>query len=176
VSRFHADKYTSSLLHILLGGNMSSRLFHEVREVRGLAYAISTGVKHYIDTGAFFVNAGVDNSKLARAVEVIMRELRKIKKTPVKEGEFRRAKDFYKGQLAMALEDTLARMLWVGEKLIVKDGNYDIDEVIRKIDAVTADMVSELAGRIFKEGNLNMAIVGPIAKRDRARIKNSIDL
>ncbi|MFH1753359.1 MAG: pitrilysin family protein [Candidatus Omnitrophota bacterium] len=176
VSRLHPDKYTSSVLHVLLGGNMSSRLFHEVRETRGLAYEIYTGIKHYSDTGAFFVTAGVDNKKLGRSIEIIMRELKKIKTSRVKDGEFQRAKDFYKGQLAMALEDTLTRMLWVGEKLMSNDINYNIDEVMDSIDLVTQDMVMDLARKIFKEGNMNVAIVGPLKKKDQGKIKSLLKL
>lgn len=176
VSRFHPDKYTSSLLHIILGGNMSSRLFHEVREIKGLAYEISSGLKHYLDTGGFFITAGVDNKKLAKAVEVIMKELRRIKKTRVKDDEFQRAKDFYKGQLSMGLEDTLTRMLWVGEKLISNDINYNIDEVIDSINLVTPEMVMELARKIFRENNMNVAIVGPVVKKDQTGIKKKLRL
>jgi predicted Zn-dependent peptidase len=176
ISRFHPDKYTSSLLHVILGGNMSSRLFHEVRETRGLAYEISTGIKHYSDTGAFFINAGVDNRKLARAIEIVAAQLRKIKKARVKDDEFKRAKDFYKGQLSMALEDTLTRMLWVGEKLISNDINYNIDEVIDSIDMVTPEMVMELAGKIFKESNMNVAMIGPVPKKTQRLVKSKMKL
>ncbi|MEE8360426.1 MAG: hypothetical protein V3S04_05805, partial [Candidatus Omnitrophota bacterium] len=125
---------------------------------------------------AFFVTAGVDTKKLGKSIEIIMKELKKIKHSRVKNDEFQRAKDFYKGQLSMALEDTLTRMLWVGEKLIAKDINYNIDEVIDSIDLVTQDMVMELSRKIFKESNMNMAIVGPLNKKDQAKIKSKIKL
>ena len=175
-SRFNPDKYTSKLLHILVGGNMSSRLFHEVREKRGLAYEISTGVKHYLDTGAFIINVGVDNKKVAKCVEVITKELKKIKNNRISEGEFRRAKDFYKGQLSMGLEDTLNRMIWIGEKLIAKDINYNADEIIDSIDMVTQDMVLDLAKKTFRSNNMNAAAVGPLSKKDQKRIKMSFKL
>jgi len=176
VSRFHPDKYTSRLLHIILGGNMSSRLFHEIREKKGLAYDISTSIKHYTDTGAFLIGAGVDNKKLAKSVEIIMRELRKIKKIRIQNDEFQRAKDFYKGQLFMGLEDTLNRMIWVGEKLITKDINYNIDEVIDSINLVTQDMVMELARKIFKANNMNVAMIGPLSKKDQRTLKGKLKL
>ncbi|NQT06042.1 MAG: insulinase family protein [Candidatus Omnitrophica bacterium] len=174
VSRFHTDKYTSSLLNIILGGNMSSRLFHEVREKKGLAYDISASVKHYSDTGAFIIGAGVDSKKLKKAIEVIMKELKKIKKTRVQSGEFQRAKDFYKGQLCMALDDTLNRMLWMGDKLIAKDINYNTDEIIDSINMVTPDMVMELAKKIFRPNNMNISLVGPISKKDQRGIINRL--
>lgn len=176
VSRFHPDKYTSRLLHILLGGNMSSRLFHEVREKRGLAYDISTSIKHYTDTGAFLISAGVDNKKLIKSLEVIIKELRRIKKMRVQDDEFQRAKDFYKGQLFMGLEDTLNRMIWIGEKLIVKDINYNIDEIVDSINLVTPDMVRELARRVFKENNMNVAMVGPLTKKEQKKIRSKFKL
>ena len=166
ISRFHPDKYTSKLLHIILGGNMSSRLFHEIREKRGLAYDISTSTRHYSDTGVFMIGAGIDHKKVPRTLEIISKELKKIKRLPVTEGELRRAKDFYKGQLSMGLEDTLSRMLWTGEKMISKEINYNIDEIIDSISMVTADMIRDLARKIFKEGNMNVAIISPMDKNE----------
>lgn len=174
VGRFHPDKYTSSLMHIILGGNMSSRLFHEVREKRGLAYAISTSTKHYGDTGAFLISAGVDYKKLPRAIDIITKELKRIKKMRIQPEEFQRAKDFYKGQLTMGLEDTLSRMIWTGEKLIAKDINYNADEIIDSINLVTPEMVMELAKKVFKTNNMNVAIVGPLSKKDQRHLKSRL--
>ena len=176
ISRFHPDKYTSKLLHVLLGGNMSSRLFHELREKRGLAYDISTGIKHYADTGAFVVSAGVDHKKLIKVIEIMAKELKKIKKTRVGNDEFQRAKDFYKGQLVMGLEGTLSRMLWIGEKLISKDINYNIDEVVDSIEHVTPDMVIELAGKVFRKNNMNVAVVGPLDNKAQRRVKSEFKI
>jgi len=176
VSRFHTDKYTSSLLNIILGGNMSSRLFHEVREKKGLAYDISASVKHYSDTGALMIGAGVDSKKLKKAIEVIMKELKKIKRMRVQSGELQRAKDFYKGQLCMALDDTLNRMLWMGDKLIAKDINYNTDEIIDSINMVTPEMVMELAKKIFRQNNMNISLVGPISKKDQKGIISRLEV
>ncbi|MBL7069155.1 MAG: insulinase family protein [Candidatus Omnitrophica bacterium] len=176
VSRFHPDKYTSKLLHIILGGNMSSRLFHEVREKKGLAYDISTSVKHYSDTGAFIISAGFDHKKVSKAIEIITKELKKIKKIRIKEDEFRRAKDFYKGQLSMGLEDTLNRMLWTGDKIVAKEINYNIDEIVDSINLVTVDMVKDLAGKVFKESNMNAALIGPFTKKDQRSLRSKLRL
>lgn len=176
VSRFHPDKYTSKILHIILGGNMSSRLFHEVREKRGLAYDIATSVKHYTDTGAFAISAGVDSKKLVRAMDIIAKELRRIRKVRVKDSEFQRAKDFYKGQLFMGLEDTLNRMLWTGDRLIAKDINYNVDEVVDSINLVTQDMVMELADKIFRKNNMNVALIGPLTKSEENGVVRTLKL
>src|SRR4029077_10414165 len=91
----HKDHYAQALLSIILGGNMSSRLFNEVREKRGLAYAISSGSKSLDDTGVFMIRAGVDNKKIVSSVEVILKELAKVRKSGVTKDEFKRAKDYF---------------------------------------------------------------------------------
>ncbi|MEW6170228.1 MAG: pitrilysin family protein, partial [Candidatus Omnitrophota bacterium] len=113
LEREHPVRYALSLVHIILGANMSSRLFQEIREKKGLAYEIGTQIKKFYDTGAFIVKAGMDNQNLEKTVSLILEELGKIKKNLVSKDEFSRAKEFYKGQLSLALEDTLEHMLWV---------------------------------------------------------------
>jgi predicted Zn-dependent peptidase len=114
--RNHPDRHSVSLLHIILGANMSSRLFNEVREKKGLAYEIGTQARYFYDTGAFFIHAGVDNRKVIPAVSTILNETRKISQKPVSRDEFLRAREYYTGQLLMSLEDTLDHMLWLGEQ------------------------------------------------------------
>ena len=114
--RDHPDRHAIGLLHIVLGANMSSRLFNEVREKKGLAYEIGTQARYFYDTGAFFIHAGVDNRKIASAVSTIIKEMEKIAKFKVSKDEFTRAKEYYTGQLLMSLEDTLDHMLWVGSR------------------------------------------------------------
>jgi len=101
--RSHPDRYALSLLNIILGANMSSRLFQEIREERGLAYDINSSVDRYKETGAFVVSAGVENKNLGRTVSAIMKILKKVKKHSIGRSEFNRAKDFYTGQLLMGL-------------------------------------------------------------------------
>ncbi len=120
-SRFSEDKYKLDLLHIILGGNMSSRLFQKVREEAGLAYEISSSIKHYQDTGALVISAGIDNKKVNKAIKVIIGELKKIKSGGVSKAEFIRAKEFYRGQVLMIFEETMHHMLWLGEKFMCAD-------------------------------------------------------
>ena len=162
--RQHQLKHALGLLHIILGANMSSRLFNEIREKRGLAYEIGTYVKRYFDTGVFVVHAGIDNSKVSAAVDLILKELKKSKDTLVTEGEFKRAKDFYLGQLMLALEDTLDHMLWIGESTSTIDKTYSINEVIKEVNAVTRADLRKVAGDIFQEKKLNLALIGPLKK------------
>ena len=140
---------------------MSSRLFTEVREKRGLAYEIVSNVKEYMDTGLFTIDAGIDNTKVKRAMNVIMKELAKLKEKAVKEEELSRAKEFFRGQFLMMLEGTLNYMIWLGDTIISKDEPLTNDEILNKIDQVTADDIKRVANRIFKDKNLKAAFIGP---------------
>ncbi len=160
--RDHPLKYSQWLLHVILGANMSSRLFNEVREKKGLAYEIGTQVKRFEDTGAFVVHAGIDNRKVSQALSVILKELEKIKTRLVTTDEFRRAKEFYLGQLELALEDTMDNMLWIGESTITLDRVHTLKEVIKEVNRVRREDIREAAGIIFKENKANLAMIGPL--------------
>ena len=160
--REHPLKHALGLLNVILGANMSSRLFNEVREKRGLAYEIGTAAKRFHDTGAFVVHAGIDNKKVPQAIALILKELSKIKKTPVTADEFSRAKEFYSGQLRLALEDTLEHMLWIGETTATLDKAFSLNEIIAEVNSVSRGNVREAAQQVFKENNLNLSIIGPL--------------
>ncbi len=165
--RDHPLRYAQALLHIILGANMSSRLFNEVREKRGLAYEIGTQVKRFQDTGAFLVHAGIDNAKVVDAIKVVMKELGRIRRAAVSEDEFARAKEFYQGQLSLALEDTMEHMLWIGESEALLHKTVMLREVIRHIRALTRGEVLQVAREVFKEDHLNLAAIGPLAGREK---------
>ena len=158
----HKDKYVLGLLNIILGGNMSSRLFDEVREKRGLAYSVSSSTKSLHDTGLFMVRAGVDNHKLVSAVEVILKELEKIKRKEVPSGEFTRAKDYFLGQLLLGLEDTLDHMLWLGEATISLDKVRTLKDIVKEVDRITIPDIQRVARDILRNARYNLAIIGPL--------------
>ena len=162
LKREHPLKHALGLLHVILGANMSSRLFQEIREKRGLAYEIGTQVKRFYDTGAFIVHAGIDNLKVEQALKLILAELKKVKFKLVEEDELRRAKEFYLGQLTLALEDTLDHMLWIGEPTLILDKTYTLDQITRDVVRLTRKDVLAVAAGIFKEQNLNLALIGPL--------------
>ncbi|MFH1458361.1 MAG: pitrilysin family protein [Candidatus Omnitrophota bacterium] len=162
LKRGHPLKHALGILNIVLGANMSSRLFNEIREKRGLAYEIATLVKRYLDTGAFLVHAGIDNSKVQEATRLILKELRICKKELISMGEFRRAKEFYLGQLMLALEDTLDHMLWIGECTMCLDRTYSLGDIIDEVRKVKREDVRLVARAIFQERKLNMALIGPL--------------
>lgn len=170
--RDHRQRHALVLLHVILGANMSSRLFNEVREKRGLAYEIGTQIKRLYDTGSFLVHAGVDNNRIGEALSLILKELQKIKDRPVAQAELRRAKDFYIGQLVLALEDTLENMLWVGEHSASLNKIYSPREVIAQVNKVEPEDIRSVAREIFDNRRLNLALIGPLAdKEDSLRNK-----
>lgn len=168
--RNHPDRHSVSLLHIILGANMSSRLFNEVREKKGLAYEIGTQARYFYDTGAFFIHAGVDNRKVIPAVSTILNETRKISQKPVSKNEFLRAREYYTGQLLMSLEDTLDHMLWLGEQESALRKIRTAQDVLQEINRVTIEDLSRVAADIFKGNNLCLALIGPQSDDEQSRI------
>jgi predicted Zn-dependent peptidase len=173
--REHPLKHALGLLHIILGANMSSRLFNEVREKRGLAYEIGTQVKRFLDTGAFIVHAGIDNNNAIDAVKLILKELQKIKEKLVSLDEFKRAKEFYLGQLMLALEDTMDHMLWIGESTVALDKTYSLRDIIKEVSRVKRHDIQEVAQYLFQNKRLNLAIIGPL-KESEQKIHNQLKI
>ncbi|MDD5679984.1 MAG: pitrilysin family protein [Candidatus Omnitrophica bacterium] len=170
ISRKSPARYAMELLNIALGANMSSRLFHELREKRGLAYAISSHVRYYADGGVVTVEAGVDNKKMLKALELTLKELIKIRKAPITRKEFERAREYYQGHLAFLVEDTTDHMLWLGEKIVTQDEPIDMDAITDNVKKVKLEDTLALAEETFKRKNLNIAIVGPLGDKEKKRI------
>ena len=167
LKRDHPLRHTQAILHIILGANMSSRLFNEVREKRGLAYEIGTGLKRYHDTGVFLVHAGIDNRKVSDCLGLIFQELGKTKKALVTKDEFKRAKEFYLGQLSLALEDTMEYMLWMGESVACLDKVYSLEQIIKEVKKVCPEDIGVVARQIFKNEIINLALIGPLEKSEK---------
>ena len=170
----HPDRHAFSLLNIILGANMSSRLFNEVREKRGLAYAIASSSKSLNDTGLLMIRAGVDNKKVVEAVDVVLKELDKLRKSPVTKDEFTRAKDYYLGQILLALEDTLDHMFWIGESIVSLNRTRTLKEILTQIKKVTIADVRRLANDIFKREHVNLSIVGPLKDEQEKKLSGLI--
>lgn len=172
----HPDKYALNLFNIILGGNMSSRLFDEVREKRGLAYSIGSAAKYLKDTGMFLIRAGVDNSKLLLAMEVVLKELEKIKKGGVTEDEFKRAKDFYLGQVLLGLEDTMDHMLWIGESMLTRRRLRNMAEIVKSVHKVKIGDLQRVAKDVLNRSRYNFAIVGPVSAVQEGRLKELLEV
>jgi predicted Zn-dependent peptidase len=154
-------RFALKLLSVILGENMSSRLFQKLREDRGYCYSIQTSTVTLQDAGAFSLYAGVDPKNLRRAVGLILRELETIcRKKPGKE-ELRKAQDYTIGQTLMGLESTTNQMMWMGESLLGYRHVLDPGEIERRIIAVTADDVQRCACYCLNRGRLGVALVGP---------------
>ncbi|MFH1360423.1 MAG: pitrilysin family protein [Candidatus Omnitrophota bacterium] len=174
--RDHQDQLVLNLLNVILGANMSSRLFNEVREKRGLAYAIGSSSKSLEDTGILLVRAGVDNKKITIALDVILKELRKLTSGFVTKTELVRAKDYFLGQILLGLEETLDHMLWLGEPMITLNRTRTLAEIMQKVKRVTAHDIKRVAQKTFSENNLNVSIVGPLTNFQEKELKKVLNI
>ena len=155
----HEDRYASYILNTVLGGSMSSRLFQNVREKRGLVYSISSGVSSYSDAGSLTIYAGAGLDNVSEVVRLIVDEIRRLKTEPVPAEELRRAKDHMKGSLMLALENTGSRMSHLARQEIYFGRQLSLDETLEGIEAVSFEDVQRIANDIFK-GGLAMSILG----------------
>jgi len=156
----HDDRYVSYILNTVLGGSMSSRLFQNVREKRGLAYSVFSGLSAYRDAGNLTIYAGCANEAVEEVVDLCLAELRGIKQTPVPESELRRAKDHLKGSLMLSLENTASRMSHLARQEIYFDRHFGLDETLEGVERVTADDVQRVATELFSGGSVAATVVG----------------
>lgn len=170
----HKDRFALSLMSVILGGNMSSRIFGEVREKRGLAYYVRTNVDSYQDCGYLATSAGVEHKNLNLTVETILGEYKKIATELVTKEELQKAKDYIKGRSIMNLESSDEVAMFLIEQEVNKKKIMTVAEIFAKIDKVTASDILRVARDIFKDGGLNLAIIGP--HKDEKRIKALLKL
>ena len=157
----HKDRFTLGLLAVILGGNMSSRLFAEIREKRGLAYGISTGVESYRDCGYIATQTGIEHAKLEETIKVILKEYKKITVNKVAEKELQMAKDFIKGKSIMGMEESNEVAMFFIDQEIRKRKIMTLEEFFAKIDKVTVNDILRVAKDVFKPEKLNLAVIGP---------------
>ena len=160
----HPDRYALDLLNVVLGDGMSSRLFVELRENRGLAYSVFSYNNHYIDCGSLCVAAGTDPSRTAETLGGIMNELQKIK-DGITEAELEKSKELVKGRLLLRTEDTRSVAGWFGAQEIVTGQVLMVDDVVQRVDAVTLEDTRRVAQTLLRTENLNLAVVGPTRAR-----------
>ena len=171
----HDDRYVSYILNTVLGGSMSSRLFQNVREKRGLAYSVFSGLSAYRDAGNLTIYAGCANDAIEQVVDLCIAELRTLKQTPVPESELRRAKDHLKGSLMLSLENTASRMSHLARQEIYFDRHFSLDETLAGVEAVTAEDVRRVAIELFSGGSLAATVVGsgtPDLSADRLALES----
>ena len=158
----HDDRYSSYVLNTLLGGSMSSRLFQNVREKRGLAYAVFSGLSAYRDAGTFTVYAGCANEAVGEVLDLIVEELRGVKAAPVPDAELQRSKDHLKGSLMLGLENTASRMSHLARQEIYFDRQFGLDETLSGIERVTAGEVQRVAADLFRNGSVSATVLGNV--------------
>jgi predicted Zn-dependent peptidase len=156
----HARRHASYILNTLLGGGMSSRLFQNIRERQGLAYAIYSDLSPYRDTGCLSVYAGTSRESAAKVVQCIVSEFRKLKSEAVPAEELRRSKDQLKGSLMLSLESSTARMSNLARQEMYFDHFYGMDELLEKIESVTAEELQALANEFFRTDSVAVTVLG----------------
>ncbi len=156
----HGKRYASYILNTLLGGGMSSRLFQNIRERQGLAYAIYSDLSPYRDTGCLSVYAGTSRGSAGKVVQSIVSEFRRLKSEVVPEEEVRRSKDQLKGSLMLSLESSTARMSNLARQEMYFDRFYGMDELIEKIENVTAEELKDLAEEFFRTESIAVTVLG----------------
>jgi len=159
--RDHPDAWTLAVLNAVLGDGMSSRLFLSVREDLGLAYDVSSGLVDYADAGALEVSAGVDPASIPAALEAVLAELARLRDEPVPEAELVKAKRYLSGGLELRMDDTRHVASWIGGQEALHDRVLTVEEALAKIEAIDAAAVQELAGRLFTDDALRLAVVAP---------------
>lgn len=158
---FDERKYALAVLSLILGEGMSSRLFVRIREKHGLAYTIQSGTDHSTDTGCLAIYAGVGNDKVEKALKETLDEIKKIKTKGVTDAELKKAKDNFKGKTLIGLETSDDWASFVGGQEVLTSKILYPEEILKKINKVTKKDILEVAGEIFKNEKMNLALIGP---------------
>jgi predicted Zn-dependent peptidase len=160
-SYFEDEVYALALLSVILGENMSSRLFMAVREKRGLAYAVKTFLNVYQDTGVLIIQAGLDKSRIQEAIKVICDELRRIKRQGVTKEELKKANAYLRGKIILQLEDSSQLAEWFARQELMENQMMTPEQKLKRLSQVTLADLKEVANQIFKKKLINLAVIGP---------------
>ncbi|MEZ5399279.1 MAG: pitrilysin family protein [Bryobacteraceae bacterium] len=158
----HPARFSTHVLNTLLGGSMSSRLFQNIREQRGLVYAVFSEINNYRDSGALAVYAGTSRGSLRQVIALVLDEFRRLKDEGVPEDELARSKNHLKGSVMLGLESTSSRMSNLARQQLYFGRFATLDEILAGIDAVTADTIQEVARDLFKTETVALAALGPL--------------
>jgi predicted Zn-dependent peptidase len=170
IDRADERRYSLSILDAVFGGSTSSRLFREIREKRGLAYAVGSYTQQYVDSGLIGLYVGTREDNVEEACEIIGRELASIHADGVTEDELARAKEHVKGRMVLSAESTAARMGRIGKAVLFDTPLLTLDELLERIDAVTREEVAELARELYIPESLSAAAIAPDEDRFRAAL------
>jgi len=170
----HPDYYKLRVLNVILGEGMSSRLFLEIRERRGLAYNVGSYASFLSDTGAIVLYAGVAPDKAQEVVRALIEQLGRLCNTPVPPKELTKAREFLKGRILLHLEDTFANAQWFGRQEILSQEVLSVDDVMERLDAVTARDVQDIAQQLIDASQYRLAAIGPF--EDKAVFEELLNL
>ena len=167
----HKDRYAVYVLNSVLGGSVSSRLFQEIREKRGLAYSIYSFLSGYSDGGTITIYAGTRPSEVERVLDLIRREIRKLNTRGIDREELRRTKDQMKGSLMLSLESSHSRMNKLAKDELIGGSHTSLQAMLSEIDAIRPSQIARVARELFDPGRLAIAGVGPLSARQMSAIR-----
>jgi predicted Zn-dependent peptidase len=165
----HPQRFAFSILNTILGGGMSSRLFQEIREKRGLAYSVYSFLSSFMDSGMLGVYVGTGDNTLARVLQLILREMKKLSENSLGPKELRSAKEQLKGNLLLSLESMDSRMGRLAKNQLYYNRFVSTEEIIEGIEKVTTEEVGALARQTFKPDSLSLTVLGPVTEKDIPR-------
>ena len=165
---------TLKLMQVILGGSMSSRLFTEIREKRGLAYYVKTSTELYRDSGYLAVEAGLKNEAVYEAIEVILEEFKKLTLEPIPAKELKRNKEMIKGRMALSLEGSDAIASFYARQSVTRKSFKKPKDFLAEMNKITSADIQKLAKQLFANDRLNLAIIGPM--KENAKLKKIVDL
>lgn len=162
--------WTQRVLSAILGGNMSSRMFLNVREAQGLCYYVSTSIDSYLDAGSFSTRAGVDTKRIKDAIKAIIQEYQNIKSEKISPEELKKGKEYLKGKFVLNLEDSESYASLLAEEELLNNHIKELEDIQKEIDAVTIEDIYNFTQEFFKEENLYLSVIGPYQEEDFADI------
>lgn len=172
----HADRHVLSLLGVILGGGMSSRLYTSIIDKKGLAYYVFSGSDMYTDSGYFTTQAGIDAKNAEKVIKIILAEYKKIAERGTAEAELQKVKDYIKGRMIMSMESSSAMASFYADQEILEGKIITPEEKMAGIDAVKTEDIQRVAADIFKNEKLNLALIGPFRKKDEERLRKILKL
>jgi predicted Zn-dependent peptidase len=168
---FDERKSALSLLAVILGGNMSSRLFIKVRERNGLAYSIHTSTDNSTDTGYLVTQAGIDHKNLEKSVQLILEEYRDLRDNKITEKELQKAKDYIRGTTSLSLDSSDSQASFYGVQELLEKNILTPEEKLQRMDKVTIEDIKKVAEDIFVQEKLNLAVIGPYEEVEKEKLK-----
>lgn len=173
---FDPKRYALSLMAIILGGNMSSRLFISIRERNSLAYYVHTSFESTSDTGYLVTQAGIKNEALEKAVGLTLKEYRELKDKKITAQELQKAKDYIRGTMTLSLETTDAKASFYATQEVMKEKVLTLQEKLKLVDKVSINDIKKVAEDIFKEKKLNLAVIGPFEEKEKEKLQKLLKL